>query len=333
MKYWIDVKLVTPGIIGGAQRGELDSLNWLRPTEIRGMLRYWTRAIVGSGGAGLNYQKIDSEWWGSTESAGKIKITCSPAPVTIDKLPLFPNKEGKSQSLTNMFIPDNNGFLISFLISDCIDINRFKCILWVWLHLGSIGKRSRRSYGSLLWASNKNDLLIDFFDEMPEQFDSLEKLNAYLKTGLDKVKKLWGTPSNSSRVINNFFKLNSYDQIFIGTILQHDKKILTEFTDSKNGLLHKVHGFNFDNRIRDIKTGNEIGINNEQNELGFTRGRNNRLASPMMWRLYPVGEGYVPVMTWSPRYVTKLAPNTGMYNYLTNTLGFDRSLAGRSLTE
>lgn len=72
----IDVRLVTPMFGGGVQAGHPDPTTPVRGSAIRGQLRFWWRAICGSGfGSGTELRKRESAIWGDTDN---------PSPVTLE---------------------------------------------------------------------------------------------------------------------------------------------------------------------------------------------------------------------------------------------------------
>jgi len=328
----INVRLISPALIGGHNPRRCDHPPQLRPTEIRAMLRFWTRAVAA--GAGLDYREEEVKLWGDTDKSSKIRILPVDLSQThqIQTHPLFPHKPpGNQQAIVEMIDPDSSVISFRFLIHPQTEMNKFFSILWIWLHLGTIGRRSRRGYGSLVWEPGPNDALADFIQHDPEKdWTEENKIQEYLRRGISKVETVWGAPkiSGLSRATYRFFQLHTSDQIFVGKILKSPSGvILTRPGVGLNSFQHLIHGVSLAAR-RLNHTGTQIGANNEEREMGDFR---NRLASPMLWRLLPCGTGLVPVMTWSPRYVNHLTPGTRMQTYLNGVLGFSNSLMGNPL--
>ena len=224
------------------------------------------------------------------------------------------------QSETEMILPDSNEITLRFSIRRIKPeyIERLKAVFWTWLHLGAIGRRSRRGFGSLQWLPKSGDFLDGFVDFQPEKdLTSSESLTAYLIRGMEKVKRVWGAPHLRSvpRQTYPFFCLQTIDQIFIGTIFQDDEgNPLETIEDDVGGIIHKMHG---------------ISRNGEEDEweLGHRRlSGKKRQASPMMWRIYRVSSEFVPLMVWSPLKKVQIDPNSKVYRYLNGTLGFSSPL-------
>jgi hypothetical protein len=56
-----------------------------------------------------------------------------------------------------------------------------------------------------------------------------------------------------------------------------------------------------------------------------------RLSSPMIVRIHRCAEGFIPVLTWSPRIKTTVARDAGNGPWLKNDMGFDKPLQGDSI--
>jgi len=196
--------------------------------------------------------------------------------------------------------------------------------VWTWLHLGALGRRSRRGYGSLLWVPTKGpgDLLEGF---VPDGFDwnrDLETpatLTDYLRRGLAAVESAIGAPSSSvARAPSTWFELRTIAQVFVGKVLAKS------YDGEAGGMEDTLHG------LGSPRSTNPA----EVRQLGNLPGPGQaRQASPMLWRVFPVlgdsGNGFIPVMTWSPlddTGVENLTPPSPMYEYLHDKLGFCESL-------
>lgn len=339
MMAFINVRMIMPALISGIDARRCDRPLHLRPTEIRGMLRFWTRALAA--GAGLHHRQEESILFGSigqkpNESYGAM-VRILPVDISqthqIQCHPLFPHKDGAKQAIMEMIEPNSSYIRLKFLLHPAIELDKFRAVLWTWLHLGAAGKRGRRGYGSLVWMPTHGDIFEGFIScDAEADLAGQLKIEAYIKKGLDDVERVWGTPKpKKDRDCTKFFQLCTIDQIFVGQPLKDNKgNLLNRLGYGKQSLQTMIHGLDFENRKKD-DSGNEIGTKNEHKEMGFSKGKHDRLASPIIWRLLPCGNGLVPIMTWSSRYVKKLTPGTKMHKYLTHTLGFDKSLMGNPL--
>ncbi|HNT67434.1 MAG TPA: type III-B CRISPR module RAMP protein Cmr1 [bacterium] len=357
---------MSPAMIGGAEARKLDTSLALRPPSIRGQLRFWARALAG--GAGLTIQSVkngENQLFGSIDAGSPIAVVSSPlnSPAT-NSIELFPHKDGKYvedhsndgqvKSLKNRhgekidriikdlkteteMIDVDAKYVIRFAVRDPqhYPLEKLKSVVWTWLHLGSIGRRSRRGYGSLIWNPQEKDLLNYFIDFKPERdLVSTRSLANYLKTGLTKVFEIWSIPDSTSKRADTFgfFQLHSLDQVFVGRELCDSPGDCAKWENTRKSLQSRIHGFRGEKRLLPSELGTTLKTQtDEENELGYAKG-NSRFASPVLWRLYQLQNGsYVPVMTWSPRFVHHLTRDTKMHDYLVQQLGFRASLAGGTL--
>jgi len=308
----ITIRTVTPLITGGADNQSSDSPATIRIPSIRGMLRFWTRAIHPN-----DPHNIESKLWGKNGEWQGIRIFPARNIFRVKTLKFFPHKP---QMAAVSAIRENQEFTLSFIINNSHDLMEVQKAVWVWLNLGTLGRRARRGYGSLLWIPTQNDLLDGFISFDPAKDLIFDKNNTttfladYLKIGLHKIL---GSPLPSfPRKINNWFQIYTSDQVFVG------RKVLNiKYDNSNTGMEMLLHGV----------PENKRGL--ETNELGYGE----RLASPLFWRLFPVegdcsgSKGYIPVIVWSPRYDSKISVNSGIDSYLRGSLGINDSLAGINL--
>lgn len=77
-----NVKIITPVIMGGADSKQLDQI---RPTEIKGMMRYWFRSIIGSTLKDdiEELQRIENMFFGSTDIRSPFKLIVNPINLNI----------------------------------------------------------------------------------------------------------------------------------------------------------------------------------------------------------------------------------------------------------
>lgn len=334
----LEVQLVTPAMIGGATSRECDKPLTLRVPELRGMFRFWTRALGGAA-----FRTLEEELWGSTRVGQRVTLRTIPVPGgTPSARPpgtfLFPHKRGAARTATDMI---NIGARLKLQFNvPTIDVTHggrteplrvfLRAVVWTALHLGAVGRRSRRGYGSLQWVPTpqQGDLLTDFVEggfDPGSDLASAVSLEAYLQRGLTKVCSILGSPAAgpppAGRASSDWFQLQHVDQVFIG------RQLTAAYNGRAAGDMEDIiHGCGpYNGRSIDLAERSQLG-----RALPADGGR---LASPMLWHIFQLqGRDYVPVMTWSPRDgVTSLTQGTGMYAYLTQRLGFANSLAGRAL--
>lgn len=311
--------IVSPTVVCGSDPKQLDSPPVLRPPSLRGMLRFWTRAV-----AGPLFREVESALWGSTlRGQGVGLLPLSPSKVTNTEHTILQGKPAETEA-------DKTRYPVSLKVLDFTSLTptrlrlrvpdadlreELRAVVWTWLHLGGIGKRSRRGLGSLLWDPRPNDLL-DGFVDFNRQVDlaDVASLRSYLLRGLASVSAVFPTLDSTAaarvRATSNRFALTTINQIFIG------RPLAANFDGSPLGLEHALHGYNWPDRPGRTELGGQFKT---------------RLASPMSWRIFPLGTGeHVPVMTWSPRTTTTLETTAPERPYLAG-LGFVAGLGGEAL--
>lgn len=326
----LHVKLISPAMIGGADPRNCDRPPTLRAPELRGIFRFWTRAL-----GGTSFRPLEEKLWGSTQGGQGVTLrTINHAPTVRQ----FPLKTANGLTPTQMIAPGAR-FEIRFALPDFGTATRqfrerLQAVVWTALHLGGVGRRSRRGYGSLQWIpdSERGDLLTGFLDSsFDEERDLLDRdtLSAYLVRGLTRVSTALGgrpsvMPAPSARTsCDDRFRLQTLDQIFVGAPLLVGP--LAASYDAPPGRMEDlIHGLREAVRFP--------GNPSESHQMGGAHP-GGRLASPMLWRVYRLTSGaFVPVMTWSPREgVTTVAAGSNMHTYLTGNLRFSHSLAGQPL--
>lgn len=302
------VNLISPTMIGGQDTQACDDPPTLRVPSIRGMLRFWTRALAGG-----SPRQAESDIWGSTETGQGVSVLCTGALPSPRRHLVIRVNVDHGAVRPPMVQPGLERVHIRFRLPDPQLLPRLRAVVWTWLHLGSIGRRARRGYGSLQWVPETGDLLSEFIDFKPEKdLASRDTLRTYLAKGLTKTLEIHPPMLVPDRVTGDWFRLQTPDQVFVG-------RELPDGYDPAGGSTEQtLHGLAEDSR------GHAHG------ELGSSAKP--RHASPMMWRVFRLATGkLVPVMTWSPLRTASVPPS-GLHDYLTSNLGISRSLAGNPLT-
>ena len=172
-----ECEIITPMFLAGAD-GKTPEL---RAPSIKGMMRYWWRAIRAENNIEDLHTQEARMFGSSDEKIGKSKFSVrmtSKELVTNDFSPVpHSTKKFKFKGLDI-----NQQF--SIVLSGKNDIVIYKEILEVALLLGGLGKRSRRGFGSIHcknWDFADSNILLDF---------SLEKLNAVKSDFEIKEKKI-----------------------------------------------------------------------------------------------------------------------------------------------
>jgi CRISPR-associated protein Cmr1 len=151
----IKCKTITPLLLTGADGRTLE----LRPPSIKGMMRFWWRAVNGD----LSLEELkkrESDLFGtSNEKVGKSKVRIRIQNGILKQTNYFllPHRDA---ARVNCISPDQN---ISIILSSYSNTQVYSNILKLCLILGGFGKRSRRGFGSLE-PENINPKIEDIFE-------------------------------------------------------------------------------------------------------------------------------------------------------------------------
>jgi RAMP superfamily len=312
------VELVSPTMVGGAVKGSCDEPPSLRPPSLRGQLRFWSRALGGG--------ELERKLWGEFETGQRVRLLLARARGPRGRLKepvsatLIPSRKYRAD-----MVPPGDEVLLRFAVPDEALLDPLRAVVWTWLHLGAVGRRSRRGYGSLLWRPAAGDLLAGWPPLWPSRhLANREGLEKYLGEGFEHVRAELGVPVSKPRTACADERLTSLDQIFVGKELEGEWDAAGG-GGGKGTLEALVHGRNEQGR------GGEL----ERRQLGSGKPRK---PSPMLWRIFPVAgkRAYRAVLTWFPAgYDADVLPqidrSSGLYAYLHGDLGFDKSLTAGEL--
>ena len=163
----LDLKTMTPVFGGGHTAREVDQTQAVRPSAIRGQLRYWWRATAGAKYASTSELfKAEAALFGSTDKAGVVRVRVprisAGTPVPYDKRwPGNPNATRGPEERVFVFPFQRN---LQQPAADFLDgiefhlevtapanlIHEIKGALQAWLVFGGVGSRTRRGCGSLM---------------------------------------------------------------------------------------------------------------------------------------------------------------------------------------
>lgn len=136
-----ECETVTPIFLAGADGATPE----LRPPSIKGMMRFWWRALNGHLRLDELLKREGRQFGASDKNIGKsrIHIRVSSNGLAIDDYFVLPHKRNfKSRGIS----PNQK---ISILLSCLDDVNEYSDILKATLLLGGFGKRARRGFGSI----------------------------------------------------------------------------------------------------------------------------------------------------------------------------------------
>ncbi len=185
----VTVESVTPLFLGGAKARELADA--IRPASIRGQVRYWLRAMLGAGidptdkEALKTLKESEGKFMGNTEAGSPVRFR-----VRSDRpLGYVEKKDGGRRMLPHRVagVKEQRGAPNPLCEAAIIENQTFDIILsprpgrytipnevvaatLLWLHLGGLGKRSRRGFGSLQpvkWAASEDVLTPEAREHLP----------------------------------------------------------------------------------------------------------------------------------------------------------------------
>lgn len=181
----LDLELLTPAFVGAADPRRLDPYMPLRPSAVRGVLRWWFRAAAaalmwpadGSPGARALMEKAlrkaEASVFGDTEHASPL-VVLPPrggAPHRYDPLPdpaespglrylgygLFEDRLNPPEALvTDAQRPLSITLGLRRPLAGAEEL--IHAVLWLWLFFGGIGARSRRGFGALRLVGHEGHL-------------------------------------------------------------------------------------------------------------------------------------------------------------------------------
>jgi len=199
----LTVKNITPLFMYGADRITPE----LRPSEFKGMIRFWWRAIKASDNIDEIKKKEAEIFGGSGEEEGKSKIILRVKPqpdaenIGYNFNRQTRNLEGKDKGIAYLFYSViqrnyekhyiNEGFKFQIEVQS-YDENAFRNIvasLWLSINLGGFGLRSRRGAGNIIVENTEGntcglEFVINHNNREPKEFVK------YLRDNIDKCSQI-----------------------------------------------------------------------------------------------------------------------------------------------
>jgi CRISPR/Cas system CMR-associated protein Cmr1 (group 7 of RAMP superfamily) len=360
----IRLRLDTPLLLGGSEAGTLESTNVIRPPSLRGLFRTFTRAylgyLVGSAddkatlirkfeSALLGSAASDDGCNGNTYRVGYIGPLLTRS--ELNKYDNVPKPQDPALDATARvqhgsatgFIDGEETFTIELSIprrslgSDGRFLDAFEGMCWLALTLGSLGKRSRRGYGSISISSMQRfDLASNVTaSELPifEDVNSPDAFARLLQQGLTAVKRrflTWlGTNATSwcpgYEYKEDFFQFPGDKGIHISESVANWRTLMEQF----NLACHELSSVPVLDVERNpvIKDGKQV--RRTVTEYRDYIGKGSRLASPVWMRIHQVGAGYVALITVSePKNIKAQQIAAALVNSVTVNGNRPKSIAG-----
>lgn len=339
----------------------------LRATSIRGLWRFWARAVIAgilSNPESKYIRILENGLFGSIDPpfrTFRMRLTALPSDRCQADYFILPHKQQHlrrgvpdEMQRTKKGVPPGREVEISLVFNQSLvafkkSLEATKpsqaakvpiwndtaqkallSVIWLWSNLGGIGIRSRRGFGAteLLPDTDGNDpFSLATLPICKNKIYDTNSLRSHLECGILKSFDLIKT------------WINSWDYATKSKI--KDRREASPDMFKLSGL---------DQIFLSTNTFDQLGaepsahdgvlkvisdkpvIDEETGYVDFENKR--RLASPMIVTLHSITEDgqrkYIPVLTWSPRFNLRIDKTTGNGPWL-QSLGFDKSLAGESI--
>ncbi len=221
------MQVVTPLFLAGADQ----RLAELRPPSVRGVLRFWFRALTGPllGYEPRALQRAEAMLFGDTKQASPWILRIYPLSMKPESAGRFPRSVAYlgygpiiNDRAQREFFPPGSSCLLSVMWSkkDPHLARLLEATLWLWGQLGGLGARVRRGFGSVYLEPEEGDILPIWFGRA----ESPKKLAGSLENGLRECRKVFATAlegiprSQGTPTSPEFFVLdNRFAELYIGT--------------------------------------------------------------------------------------------------------------------
>ncbi|MEI7556907.1 type III-B CRISPR module RAMP protein Cmr1 [Candidatus Chlorohelix sp.] len=163
----------------------------LRPPSIKGVMRYWYRAIAGAYFEPDELRKKEAEIFGTTDTGSKLTVRIvENNSIRFESRDLLPHKAERNRRSPSQSIIAGNTFDITLQSypPGSPEPDAAAWALWVALNLGGFGQRARRGAGSLQLVSVAP--VIQGMPNTPPKFPEITAIRECLQTGLDAAIKV-----------------------------------------------------------------------------------------------------------------------------------------------
>jgi len=248
------IKVITPTLMGGGF-GQNDGI---RPSEIKGLMRYWFRAVAGSviGDDIKTLKNLEEKVFGSQERKSPFRIVIERfnEKQSLEKV-IFNNLSDGAKYLgfvlnmnkerLNNVIKAGSEFKVKFLFKNFVDEKIIKLVAYSFYlatALGGFGLRARRCLGSWQIIDVRTEGINENLDNLKDydlersEIDNIKKIIKGLKNLIEGLKDI----NNSNRNYN--FKTINEDFIYIHRLAGNN------WEESLDDLGNKYKNFRRNNR-------------------------------------------------------------------------------------
>ena len=210
------IKVITPTIMGGGF-GQSDGV---RPSEIKGLMRYWFRAVAGSFIVHFPEDKLKQDLkilkqfeesiFGSTQKKASFRIIIKNHRLKTGKLSHLPHKSWSKNNPLTAVLPDshyNLEILIRNIPFSKVNIKEYKNFLKNLLKLSlffGTGFRKNRFFGNMIIEDEKVENIENLVNEIKSfvsNASGLKEKNFYIEKVLDNCHV-----NNWENFLDNFYK-------------------------------------------------------------------------------------------------------------------------------
>ena len=163
------IHVITPIFSGGVTANENDPITLIRPSSIRGHLRFWWRATRGANCSKIaELRQREGEIWGTTEKPSQViveaSVTSKGTTYPCAYIPdgknyalfkeghpgyaLFPFQGNKKEGIPIAKCISNVSFDLKLIYPQSLS-DDLQAAMWAWVNFAGIGARTRRGCGAL----------------------------------------------------------------------------------------------------------------------------------------------------------------------------------------
>jgi CRISPR-associated protein Cmr1 len=185
----VEIEAVTAAMVHVEPK---EDARW-RAAPFRGAMRYWFRAVVGAGGDSTRVREEENALFGTAEHSSPVVVRVLPRQGQHKRVSINPGGKG-SQAQTGAL---GSGAQATIELASApwargdatTAVEKGYAALWVAVHLGGIGQRSRRGAGSIRMLSAEG-----LPDRLPPPIDAVDagSYASQLSAGLAAVRATLG---------------------------------------------------------------------------------------------------------------------------------------------